>query len=408
MLIAGEASGDMLAAELVRELRRRLLERCSRPTRDVQPLYTSIPPEFFGAGGPRMGAEGVEIAVDMTPYSVVGLVEVLKKLWTFKRLFEQLLTLAIHRQPDIIVCVDFSGFNRRFAHAVKQYVRSRRKAFLGWNPKIVQFVSPQTWASREKRAHKMARDFDLVLSIFPFEKKWYATRVPTLRVEFVGHPLIDRFATFRPRIQKRAQHGCSAMPSIVLLPGSRSPELKRHLPVMLAAAQLITKAHPIDLAMVLPNEQLVAMARRVGGTCLSSVKVRVGGLAEALLDADIAIASTGTVTMECAFFGVPTVAIYISSWSTYQIGKRIIRVAYLAMPNLLAQECLFPEFIQRAATPHNIAREVNELLASPTRCEEIRRKLASVIDLLGTAGAADRAAAVIVRLLFQEFADAAA
>ena len=175
MLIAGEASGDLLAAELVSALR-------DAHRRDSK---------FFGAGGPKMAAAGVKLAFDLTQHSVIGISDVLKDYFKFRRLFNQLLKLAIERKPDVIIGVDFGGFNLRFGHAIKQYVRNN--PFSKWNPKIVQFVSPQVWASRPGRANLLAADYDLLLSIFPFEKDWYAQRVPKLRVEFVGHPMVGRF-----------------------------------------------------------------------------------------------------------------------------------------------------------------------------------------------------------------------
>src|SRR5450432_1789613 len=159
MLIAGEASGDLLAAELVSALRGKLPDAT-----------------FFGAGGAKMAAAGVELAFDLTQHSVIGISDVLKNYFKFRRLFHQLLALAIERKPDVVIGVDYGGFNLRFGHAVKEYVRNNhnRSASTPWNPKIVQFVSPQVWASRPSRANLLAADYDLLLSIFPFEKDWYA------------------------------------------------------------------------------------------------------------------------------------------------------------------------------------------------------------------------------------------
>ena len=126
-----------------------------------------------------MAAAGVELAFDLTQHSVIGISDVLKNILKFRRLFNQLLALAIERKPDVVIGVDYGGFNLRFGHAVKKYVRDN--PFSKWNPKIVQFVSPQVWASRPGRADKLARDYDLLLSIFPFEKDWYAQRVPKLQ-----------------------------------------------------------------------------------------------------------------------------------------------------------------------------------------------------------------------------------
>ena len=396
MLIAGEASGDMLAAELVRALRRQMAEADTIPTADYQPLYASLEPRFFGAGGPLMAAAGVELAFDMTEHSVIGLSEVLKHYFKFRRLFRQLFRLALERQPDAIICVDFSGFNRRFAHAIRQYTHARGDWFHNWNPTIIQYVSPQVWASREGRAFQMARDYDLVLSIFPFEKAWYAKRVPQLRVEFVGHPIAERYAQEQGKRGER--RGDQGAPMALLLPGSRPDELRRHLPVMIGALALIRAKVPnLRARMVLPNEGLVQQARAFDPP--ANLAIQVGDLPEALAEADIAIASTGTVTTECAYFGLPTVAIYKTSWSTWQIAKRIVKVKYGAMPNLLADEEIFPEFIQDAASSENIARAALELLRDEGRRAKVKARLAEVVAALGGPGATRRAAQAIVTTL---------
>ena len=382
MFIAGEASGDLLAAELVDSLKNQL-------------PASSPAAEFFGAGGAKMAAAGVELAFDLTQHSVIGLLEALKNYRKFKNLFDQLVQLAVEGKPDVIVCVDFSGFNRRFAHAIKNLVRGKKVA-PGWNPRIVQYVSPQVWASRPGRAEKMARDFDLLLSIFPFEKDWYASHAPSLRVEFVGHPLLDRHAQEAPGPHSSATSP-PATPLIVLLPGSRLGELKRHLLVIISAAQKIYAHQPqARFKIVLPSDDLKTFARRLIGEL--QIEIQVGGLAASLQAATIAIASTGTVTLECAWFKVPTIAIYKTSWSTYQIGKRIINVKYLAMPNLLAGESIFPELIQNEATPENISREAISLLQDERRRLAIKEKLAGIVALLGQPGASRRAAAAILAL----------
>src|SRR5215813_4994003 len=217
MLIAGEPSGDHLAAEIVRSLRYEFATVAAAPTFDYQPLNASLEPRFFGAGGPAMAAAGVDLAVDLTQHAVVGFSDVVKNYLKFRAIFRSLFQLALNRQPDAIVCVDFSGFNRRFAHAVRQHVLSRYDWFHAWNPKIIQYVSPQVWASRESRAQQMAKDFDLLLSIFPFEPAWYATRAPNLRVEFVGHPLLDRYPAATAAGQRNGPPQY-----LLLLPGSRA------------------------------------------------------------------------------------------------------------------------------------------------------------------------------------------
>jgi lipid-A-disaccharide synthase len=400
MVIAGEASGDLLAAELVRTLRVEVANAEPIGSPDYQPLHTSLAPRFFGAGGRAMAAAGVDLALDLTAHSVTGLSDVLQNYLTFRRLFRQLFRLALERKPDAIICVDFSGFNRRFARAIRTYVRKRHDWFHDWNPKLIQYVSPQVWASRPKRAWQMARDYDLVLSIFPFEKEWYAQRVPQLRVEFVGHPMLDRYSPSEIHAENQESENAvhSRAPSLLLLPGSRAAELKRHLPVMFQALALIRNALPnLAARMVLPDSALEQQAKNSG--LPASLKTQTGGLPQALAAADVAIASTGTVTMECAFFGVPTVALYKTSWLTYQIGKRIVTVPHLAMPNLLAKEEVFPEFIQDQATPENIARAALALLRDEPRRNRIKSLLAEIIAQLGGPGATQKAARLVTELM---------
>jgi lipid-A-disaccharide synthase len=380
MLIAGEASGDLLAAELVAAVREKLPDA-----------------NFFGAGGTQMSAAGVELAFDLTQHSVVGLTDVLKNILKFRRLFHQLLALAIERKPDVVIGVDYGGFNLRFGQAIKKYVREN--PFVKWNPKIVQFVSPQVWASRPGRANRLAADYDLLLSIFPFEQDWYAQRVPQLRVEFVGHPMIGRFNSEGrvPRVPISENSGTrGTRPSeILLLPGSRKSELQKHLPVMLGALKTIQEKLPSAKAkMVLPNQTLLQLAKSLG----ANVEIQIGELPWALAEADVAIASTGTVTMECAFFGVPTVTLYKTSWLTYQIARRIITVKSLTMPNLLAGETVYPEFVQYDATPENLSRAALELLQDESRRTKIKLQLAKIISSLGEPGAANRAATAILSL----------
>lgn len=405
MLIAGEASGDLLASELVMALRSQWPEA-----------------RFIGAGGLKMKLAGVRLAFDLTQYSVIGVSDVLKNLSEYRRLFNQLLELAIKHKPDAVIGVDYGGFNLRFGHAVKRLARKSRGA---WNPKIIQFVSPQVWASRPGRAKRLAKDYDLLLSIFPFEKDWYAQRVPKLRVEFVGHPMIGRFTiddlqflhhepeSGRSQPVLRSSTAASggneaqvktdpeaphAVPRrVLLLPGSRTSELERHLPVMLGALKHIQSKLPdLQVKMVLPNAALVQQAKSLNVP--EAVKIQTGNLPQALVRADAAIASTGTVTMECAFFGVPTVTLYKTSWLTYQIAKRIVTVKSLTMPNLLAGEEVFPEFIQDAAMAENIATAALDLLQNEPRRAQIKQRLIEVISTLGGPGAPKRAAAAISSL----------
>ncbi|MBN2505854.1 MAG: hypothetical protein JXQ71_04085 [Verrucomicrobia bacterium] len=455
MVIAGEPSGDFLGAELVRQLRDEFTRRILAGTAGPEPPSVFFAPRFFGAGGPHMAAAGVELAFDLTLHAVVGVADVLKQYGTFRRLFGQLLQLAFARQPDAIICVDFSGFNRPFARAIRARLDRQRSPFANWYPRIIQYVSPQVWASRPWRARRMAQDLDLLLSIFPFEKEWFGRRVPRLRVEYVGHPIVDRHvstpagqgssppAGTSPDAAARVKHGnglkpagdgalsasdgkAARLPLVLLLPGSRVSELRQHVPLMLKTAGAIGADWPSTrFRMVLPDARLARLALEVAAAAsrrlrydraaglpseftadlgrfgLRTVEVRHGQLVEALHEATVAIASTGTVTMECAYFGMPAVAIYKTLWSNYQIARRLILVRHLSMPNILAGERIYPEFIQHAATPQNIAREALDLLENPERRDRMRVKLRQVIASLGPPGAGLRAARAVADLFLR-------
>ena len=374
MLIAGEASGDLLVAELVAALR----EKCPGA-------------KFFGAGGAQMRAAGVDVVYDMGRLAIVGVTDVAKNVFEIRRLQKQLLAEAVARQPDVFIGVDYGGFNLRFGTAVKHFVRDNPSC--GWNPKVVQFISPQVWASRPKRADRMVGVYDLLLSIFPFEKAWYAQRVPQLRVEFVGHPMVERFAKSEVRSQKSE---VSASPQILLLPGSRRSELKQHLPAMLGALKLIREKIPSAQAnMVVPNETAAQLAKSLG----AEMKIQIGDLPAALAQADVAIAKTGTVTMECAFFRVPAVTLYKGSWLNYQIARHFITVKFFTMANLLADAEVYPEFLQNNLTPENLARATLEILQDEKRRAKMRAQLDQIIASLGEPGATRRAADAVLSLL---------
>jgi lipid-A-disaccharide synthase len=200
----------------------------------------------------------------------------------------------------------------------------------------------------------------------------------------------------------------------LLLPGSRADELRRHIPILYEAARLIRMSNKTaSFLMVLPNQNLADLAKTIWDSkwtvpfsvdnedlheSLRALQFQIGNLPQALARADVAIASTGTVTMECAFFGMPTVTLYKTSWSTYQIAKRIVKVKWLTMPNILADEEIFPEFVQGAATPDHIAGAALELLQNEPRRIQIKKRLAEVVSSLGGPGATKHAAAAILSL----------
>ena len=368
MLLAGEASGDTLGAELAEAL------AAADPNIDC-----------FGAGGSKMRQAGVDIQIDLTEHAVIGIWEALRNYGKFKRFFDQLLATAETRKPDVVVLIDNPGFNLRFAAALQDLAHQ----YVGqWRPRIIQYISPQLWAWHESRAHEIARDIDLLLSIFPFEKEWFAERVPHLEVEFIGHPLVDRYPD-------PSQGKPGNPPNLLILPGSREKEITRHLPPIAAAIDLLRDGNDLNITMVLPNENLTELAKSASPK-VAGWNLEIGNIAAALKKTDVAIASSGTVTMECAWFRVPTVVLYKTSWPTYALGRWFINIPHIAMPNVLAGREIFPEFIQGEATGENLARAAERFLFGKGTQEKIHAELDTVAGTLGEKGAAGRAANAVI------------
>lgn len=394
MVVAGDPSGDRLAAELVTALRREILAAAQDNSRDVQPLRTALSPRFFGAGGPEMAGAGVELAFDLTQHAVIGVTGVLKNILKFRRMLHQLRRLAIERQPDVIVGVDFSGFNLRLARMIKHHVRKHRTEFTPWNPRLVQFVLPQVWASRAWRAFALAENYDLLLGIIPFERAWYAQRFPGLNMHYVGHPIVERLAE-AVRQKRRSR---SEAPCVLLLPGSRNAEVQRHGPLVLETFALLQKEVPaLRAKLILPNEKLAQAMRQLAVP--AAIEIQAGSVTAALAEADLAIAKSGTVTMECAMFGVPAVVFYQVSAVNSVIVKLFLTVKHIGLPNLIAGREVFPEFLQGAATPENLARAALKILRDPAHRQAVQSELARVVAALGGGGATTRAAQAITAVL---------
>ena len=380
MFIAGEASGDANAAGLIEAL------RSQAPGVQV-----------FGAGGPKMRDAGMELVLDLTEHAVVGLVEVLKNYGEFRRIFWQLVREVEKRRPDAVVLVDFPGFNLRFAAQMKKR-----------GIKVIYYISPQLWAWHASRAKQIERNVDLMLTIFPFEKDWYSQHAPKLRVEFVGHPMADQLRTAAylsvchpersegslaqtTEILRFAQNDKREDNLVLLLPGSREREVAKIWPIM---AKFVDRM-PDDLRLV----AAAVDARSAAMIQHPRVKVEVGKAQELMQRAALAITASGTATMECAYFGCPMIVVYKVNWLTYLIGRMIVTVNWLAMPNVIAGREIVPEFIQHDAKPDRIAAVARELLENTSKREAMQADLAAVVATLGGAGASERAAAFVLEEL---------
>ncbi len=363
-LVAGEASGDARGAEVMRALRDRIP--------DI---------EFRGAGGRLMNALAGGKIEDWADEAVVGLWDVLKKYGYFRAQFDKMLLDVAERKPDAVLFIDYPGFNLRLAKALRAKFPQLR---------LFYYISPQVWAWNRGRIPKMARYLDLMLCIFPFEKTLYEKS--GLRTEFVGHPMLDSLAA--------EKIGEPRDPDLVaLLPGSRQKEVRKIFPVMIAAAQIVRKKHPhLRLAASAASPalaDLMAQQLRAQGCGPDFCTIGLRDSHTLMQRAGAGLVASGTATLEAAYFGLPFALLYRVAWLTWVVGKRLVRVPFLGMPNILAGKEIVREFLQDDAQPQAVAQHLEELITDASLRERLQGELAGVIAGLGEGGAAGRAAEVL-------------
>ena len=369
MIIAGEASGDMHGARLVRAIKQR------------------SPDAFvFGVGADAMQGEGARIIVDSRQLSVVGLTEVISKLPTIYRAMDSVKKAMQRLRPDLLIPIDFPDFNFRIAAAAKKL-----------KIPVLYYISPQIWAWRQSRVKKIKRLVDHMAVILPFEASFYHKHgVP---VSFVGHPLLDRIPSPCARSSKCSD---SEKPVIGLLPGSREKEVATLLPVMLQAAQRINRSLPavkflVSCSSSIQEDLLEGIFRQYAGSL--DVSIVKGPVEPIFQKSAILVCASGTVTLEAALHGTPTIIVYKVSPLSYWLGKRLIKVDYIGIANLIAEKQLMPELIQEEASPRPIAETVIRMLSEPEKLKQLEKKLLGVRDLLGGAGASDRVAKIAFDLI---------
>jgi lipid-A-disaccharide synthase len=358
MIIAGEASGDLHGSRLVQALRQQ------RPE-----LFC------FGIGGPAMAAQGVRIFKDAARLSVVGITEVagkLPELLSGLRMAKHLLKTL---RPDLLVLIDFPDFNLHVAAQAKKL-----------KIPVLYYISPQVWAWRPKRIRTIGRRIDHMAVILPFEAEFY--RKHQIPVTFVGHPLMDS-------PEARVPSTDAAHPVIGLLPGSRDSEIQRLLPVMLEAARIVSRRRPqirfpVSLAPSVAPAMVTGMLN--GYRDLPGLELIPGAVANVLARCSLAVAASGTVTLEAAISGVPMVILYKVSPLSYRLGRALVKVAHIGLVNLIAGRQVVPELIQEAASPQAVARHMEQMISDKSGLLAMRQALAEVKRKLGKPGASQRTA----------------
>ena len=371
MLSAGEASGDQHAASLFLELKKLLPEV-----------------KAIGMGGAKMREAGVEIRFDSTSIAVIGTVEVIKHYGEIRRALALMTSIAIEERPDLLVCVDYKEFNFRLARSAKAA-----------GVKVLFYVSPQVWAWRPGRVKKYGAAVDHMAVIFPFEVPFYeAHQIP---VTYVGHPLAGKVV---PSLSKNAalkEFGLeSDGPVIGLLPGSRSNEIRRLLPVILETVELLALRFP-TASFVLNQASSVTdgMLEPYLANCKVMVKAIKGRNYDVLQCCDAVITVSGTATLEVALAGIPMAIIYKLTPITYWLGRLLISINFIGLPNILAGKGIVREFIQREANATNLAEEIAKIVEDKNYANEIRDNLARVKELLGEGGGSSRLAILTKKML---------
>lgn len=371
MIVAGEASGDIYGADLVREANR-------------------LDPElhFVGIGGQRMREAGVETLVDSADMAVVGLVEVLKHFDVISAAFLKLKKILREDPPALLILIDYPGFNLRLAKVARRA-----------GVKVLYYISPQIWAWRQGRVKKIARLVDHMAVILPFEAAFYERA--GLPVTFVGHPLLDMVQVSMNREQAAAGFGLDPSRKIVgLFPGSRTNEIERLLPVIIDSARLLKDRFP-DIQFAVPvastlNQDDLEHQFLAAGLDVTFTHERIHDLIRAC---DAVISVSGTVTLEVALIGTPMVIIYKLSPLTYLLAKRLVKIEHIGLCNIIAGETVVRELIQHEANPGMISAEIEKILGNVQYADEIKQKLSAVRSQLKSGGASANVARLALALM---------
>ena len=368
-VVAGELSGDAHGAGLLRALHH---------------LHPAV--EIAGAGGPEMVATGGPAVRDwVDEAAVIGLWEVLKRYGWFKARFDEMLAEVKAMRPDVLLLIDYPGFNLRFAEAVKRELPETR---------IVYYISPQVWAWNKGRIPKMAELIDEVLCLFPFEVA--ILEEGGVKATFVGHPLVDELE------ERRIPDVIREEGLVALLPGSRTREIERLFPIMLETARemLATRAGIRFEAPAASPKLAKTMREMVEESGLeASVEVTDGGSHTLMQRAACGVIASGTATLEAAYFDLPYCLIYKVAWPTYVIGRQLVKIDHIGLVNILAGRGVVEEFIQADADAKLVAAELGRLLDDPAYRERLQATLRETAAKLGGQGAHERAAVIVDRWL---------
>ncbi len=371
MIVAGEASGDLHGSRLVRAMK------------EKEPAL-----RFSGIGGRKMREAGVDLIADVSDMAVVGLTEVVHRLFHILTVMREMKQRLRLERPALLILIDYPDFNLPLAKAAKR---------LGIP--VLYYISPQVWAWRMGRIKTIRRSVDKILVILPFEQDMY--RAQGVDAVFVGHPLLDVMRDIAPRDETLERLGFDpGKKTIALLPGSRKNEVLKLLPVMLGAAEIMARG-PVPVQFLLPLAGTLdpALVRGIIDRHRVPVSIIQDTGYDARAAADAAMVASGTATLETGLLNTPMVIAYKMSLITYFIARTVIKIKNIGLVNIIAGETVVPELIQDNATPERLAAEITAILTDPVRKEQIEKKLGGIRKKLGTPGAAARAAEIALALM---------
>jgi lipid-A-disaccharide synthase len=366
MIIAGEASGDMHGANLVRAMLK------------INPALN-----FYGIGGNKMQDAGVQLLASASDMAVVGLTEVISKLGEILKIMGMMKRSLDERRPDLVILIDYPDFNLPLAKAAKKR-----------GIKVFYYISPQVWAWRKSRINKIKRLVDKMAVILPFEVDTYAAK--GFAVNYVGHPLLDMVKLNYSKQELRKKFGLAGDKiTIGIMPGSRPSEVKKLMPELLRASEILAKEIP-DIQFVLPLADTLEETEVTEFISGSNLKVKVisGQTYDVVSCADLVLVASGTATLETALLKVPMVIVYKISLLSYAIGRLIVDVKNIGLVNIIAGKTIVPELIQGDACGERIAREALSILKNEGKKQEIIKELEAIRAKLGESGAAIRAAQI--------------
>ncbi len=371
MIICGEPSGDMRAASLVNAIKK------------LSPGIT-----FSGIGGACCEREGVRLFSNIDDLAVMGFTEVIKNLARIKRVFNTAVAEITKQRPDAVILVDYPGFNLRLAKVLKQ------KGF-----KIIYYVSPQVWAWQESRVKLIKKVVDRMMVLFPFEKEFYAKR--GYAVDFVGHPIVDEVAANMNTSDFFKKLGLNpSLRTIGLLPGSREKEIINLLPDMLNATKLIKEKAPQTQFILLQAKNVdPSIFNTILASHTTPTITTTSEYYNALNAVDACIVASGTATLETGICGKPMVVVYRTSWLTEMLVRLFIKIRYISLVNIVAGRKLVDELLQKEVTPKNISNEILRFLSNPTVYNKMQHDLLDLRSSLGSSGASQRAAHVVLDAL---------